>query len=339
MLDLLQKLSTLNGVSGAEDDVRAFILSEASKHARCHVDALGNIIAFKKGNKPAQKKLMLCAHMDEVGFIINAIDENGYLWFTNVGGIDPRVVLGRAVRVGSEGIHGVIGAKPIHLLDADERKQSPGFDKMYIDIGAENKEQAEQYVKLGDIACFDSAFVHFGDNLIKGKALDDRAGCAVLLKLLERETEFDTYFAFTVQEEVGTRGAATAAFSVAPDYAIVLEATTAADIPNVKKEQQVCRLGEGPAVSFMDGRTVYDRQLYKQAFEIAAAEGIPCQPKAGTSGGNDAGAIHLSREGVRTTAISVPCRYLHSASCVIHKDDLLNTLALTEALAAAISAN
>lgn len=333
---LLKELSLLDGVSGNENAVRDWIRAKIEPYAECRVDPMGNLIAFKKGAASAGKTLMLSAHMDEVGLIIHSIDDDGYLSFSPVGGIDPRVLLGRSVRIGESGVHGVIGASPIHMLTSDERKQSPGFDKLKIEIGAKNREDAEKYVSLGDYACFESDFLSFGEGCIKGKALDDRAGCAVLINVTMQDLPYDMVFAFTVQEEVGTRGAAAAAFGVQPDFAVVVEATTAADIAGVETERQVCALQKGPAVSFMDGRTIYDRELYRLAFRVADEKGITCQTKAGTSGGNDAGAIHMSREGVRTIAISLPCRYLHSASCVIHKDDLLNTAELVKELSAEI---
>ncbi len=332
MIDLLKQLSLLDGVSGREDAVRDFIRKEVSPYADCTTDALGNLIVRKKGKKTSEKILMFSAHMDEVGLIIHSVNDDGYLSFAPVGGIDPRVLLGRSVFVGEHKVYGVIGSRPIHLLDSNERKQAPDFQQLYIDIGAKSKEMAEQAVSLGDYACFDSEFIRFGDGFLKGKALDDRAGCAVLIELIKQPLPYDAVFAFTVQEEVGTRGAATAAFTVQPDYAIVVEATTAADIADVKPEQQICVLGKGGVISFMDGRTIYDRGLYRLAFDTAKAQGLPCQPKAGVSGGNDAGAIHLSREGVRTLAVSLPCRYLHSASCVIREDDLANTAALVKAV-------
>lgn len=336
---LLKELSLINGVSGCEDAVRDRIRAEIEPFAECRVDPMGNLIAFRKGAKSSGKTLMLSAHMDEVGLIIHSIDEDGYLSFSPVGGIDPRVLLGRSVKIGETAVHGVIGASPIHMLTSDERKQSPDFDKLKIEIGAKNREDAEKYVSLGDYACFDSDYVNFGEGFIKGKALDDRAGCAVLIELIKQDLPYDMLFAFTVQEEVGTRGAAAAAFGVRPDYALVVEATTAADIADVPAERQVCALRKGPVISFMDGHTIYDRGLYRLAFQVAEKHGLPCQTKAGISGGNDAGAIHMSREGVRTLAVSLPCRYLHSACCVIHKDDLKNTVELVKALSAEILTN
>ena len=338
MIDMLRELCGLDGVSGREEKVRDFILSQIKPYAECRVDSLGNIIALKKGRRKAAKKLMLASHMDEVGLIVHTITDDGFLKFTSVGGIDPRVVIGQAVRVGEKQIKGVVGSKPIHLLEDEERKTAPDFENMYIDIGAENKEQAGKYASIGDVAAFDSDMVSFGDGFLKSKALDDRAGCAILIELIRQDFEYDTYFVFTVQEEVGLRGAKAAAFSVSPDAAIVIETTTAADISGVEKEKQVCRLGEGAVVSFMDGRTIYDKNFYDAAFKLAAENRIKCQPKAAVAGGNDAGAIHQSKAGVRTIAVSLACRYLHSPSCVINTADIKDSEALVKVLAKNISA-
>ena len=279
MLELIKELCAIPGVSGREDAVREYIIGKIEGHAEYHVDALGNLIVFKKGKKPANHKVMLDAHMDEVGFIITGITPEGFLRFTKVGGIDTRVALGRAVKVGEHGISGVLGVKPIHLLDKKEEADMPKDDDLYIDIGAESREEAEKYVSLGDSAWFDSAEFEMGDGFIKSKALDDRAGCAALIEMIRGELEYDAWFSFSVQEEIGLRGAGVAAFGIAPEYAIVVETTTAADISGVKGEKRVCVCGEGGAVSFMDRSTLYSRELYNKAFEVADKYGIPCQTK------------------------------------------------------------
>lgn len=321
MTELIKKLCSADGISGREDEVRKLILSEIEPYARCSVDALGNIIAFKKGKSSAASKVMLAAHMDEVGFMVNYITEGGFIKITPVGGIDRRVVYGRRVKIGKNKITGVIGAKPVHLLSGDEKNKVPDFSEMYVDIGAESREEAEKHVKIGDSVYFDSEIYPFGEGFIKGKALDDRAGCALLIDMIKNEQPYDLYFVFTVQEEVGTRGAKAAAFSVMPEKAIVVETTTAADIGGVDGEKRVCELGKGPVVSFMDRGTVYDRELYSLAFEIAERENIPCQTKTPVAGGNDSSAIHVSGAGVKTVAVSLACRYLHSPSCVIYERD------------------
>lgn len=333
MLETLKTLCSLQGASGREDAVRDYLIERIWLHAEYEVDALGNLLVHKKGAQRAKKKVMLAAHMDEVALIITYITEDGYLKFSPVGGIDPRVLFGRSVFVGDQKLPGVIGAMPVHLLEKDDLKKIPDFEKLYIDIGASSADQAKEAVHLGDIAYFDSPFMPFGERRIKAKALDDRAGCAILLEMIESDLPFDLDFAFTVQEEVGLRGAGAAAFRLDPDYAIVVETTTAADIAGVQPHKRVCALGKGAVISFMDKSTLYDRRLYDFAFSLAERKNIRCQTKTLVAGGNDAGAIHKSRGGVKTITISVPCRYLHSPSCVIEEGDLYDTADLVRALA------
>lgn len=330
MLDTLKDLCLIDGVSGDEKKVRDYIISRIDGKCEYRVDPMGNLLAFKKGKSASKNKVMISAHMDEVGFIVTYICDNGFLKFTNVGGIDPKIAVGRAVRVGKT--TGVIGNKVLHLTSGDEDKTVPSLDKLYIDIGAASKEEAEKIVNVGDPVYFISDFVAFGDNKIKAKAIDDRFGCAVMIKLIESELEFDCNFAFLVQEEVGCRGAGPAVFSIRPDYAIVLEATTASDIAFVSKENTVCCQGDGAVVSFMDRSTVYDMELFRNAFEIAKEKGIKIQPKTTVAGGNDAGTIHKSCEGVRTIAVSLPCRYIHSGTSVGDVRDISECFNLAKAL-------
>lgn len=321
-INLLEKLCTINGISGDEGKVRDIILEEIKEYASSiTVDNLGNIIVYKKGKEPAKKKLMISAHIDEVGFIVTSITSEGYLKFATVGGIDKRVICGRAVSVGDNNIYGVIGAKPVHLLDGNARNASVSIDDMYIDIGADSKEDAEKYVSYGDSVCFTSPFV--ADNgRIMGKAIDDRAGCLVLIEMIKSERPYDMYFTFVVQEEVGLRGAGCAAYTVNPDSAIVVEATTAADVPNVDEVKQVCHIGDGAVISFMDRSTIYDKEYCNIALKSSEKTGVKTQLKKAVAGGNDAGIIHRSRSGIRTVAVSVPCRYLHSACGIISEYDL-----------------
>ncbi len=332
MLDRLKELCLLDGISGDENAVRDYICKEIIGHAEFEIDNLGNVIAFKKGKNTPKNKIMISAHMDEVGMIVNFINSDGTLKVSSVGGVDPRVVFGRQVFVGKNKINGVIGAKAVHNLTADEKDTAVTFDKMYVDIGCDNKEEAEKLVSLGDSVTFSSEFIEYGEGFVKGKAIDDRAGCAVMLEMIKQDLEYDTYFTFVVQEEIGLRGSRCAAFSVEPDYAIVIESTTAADIPSASGADRVCELKKGPVVSFMDRSTIYNKELYNLAFECAKDLEISCQTKTRVAGGNDAGAIHLSKGGVKTIAVSVPTRYLHSPSCVINKEDYFNTLKLVKAL-------
>ena len=332
--DTLARLSELHGVSGVEDEVREYIIKEIKPYCdEVSVNSTGSVIAFKKGKNTPENKLMICAHMDEVGLIVTDISEKGLLSFATVGGIDARVLCGTPVLVGDDKIPGVIGAKPIHLLKEDERSKAPEVNGMYIDIGALTKDEALQSVCPGDYAVFDTNFGEFGDGLLKGKALDDRAGCAVLMEIIKRDLNCDLYFVFSTMEEVGLRGAKCAAFSLAPDMAIVVESTTAADIPGVDECSKVCRVGEGAVISFMDRTTIYDRGLLKMVQRIANERGIKWQFKKGVTGGNDSGTIHNSRGGIRTSAISLPCRYLHSPCGVIAESDLNAVCELVHALA------
>ena len=317
---MLKELCLLNGASGDESCVRDYIISEIKNYCEYSVDAIGNIIAFKKGKSKPGKKLMLCAHMDEVAFIITGITGDGYLKFTTVGGIDPHAVINRTVSV--NGVKGVIGAKAVHQLSESEKKTQPSVSQLTVDIGAKSDEEAKKYVSLGDYAYFVSDFTEFGDGFLKAKALDDRIGCMLLIELIKSELEYDAYFAFNVQEEVGLRGAKCSAYSVNPDYAIVLETTTAADLNACTGADRVCVLGNGPVVSFMDSRTVYDRDMFQKAFDAAKSNNIPCQTKTAVAGGNDAGAIQTSRSGVKVLAVSIACRYIHSASSVVKLSDI-----------------
>lgn len=324
MLDLLKRLCNTDGISGDEKSVREFIISEIDGFCDWKTDNLGNIIAFKKGKNKPCRKVMLDAHMDEVGLIITNITSDGFLKFKTVGGIETSALMFRSVKINGE-INGVICGKPVHLLSADEKKKAPKADSLYIDIGASTKKEAEEYITLGDCAVICGDYEENEDYIIS-KAIDDRIGCAVLISLLKKESEYDFYASFSVQEEVGLRGAKVTAYSINPDSAIILEGTTAADIADVAESEQVCKLGSGVAVSFMDRATVYDREYYNAALN----SGICCQPKAAVTGGNNSGAVHLSREGVRTIALSVPCRYIHTSSSIASKADCENLLKLAE---------
>ncbi len=332
MLEYLEKLCLLDGTSGREESVRNYILSEIHNKCEYKTDAMGNILAFKKGKRKASKKVMISAHMDEVALMITYICDNGLLRFTNIGGIDCRVLSGRAVRVGEKGVVGIIGNKAVHLCNDSEAVVVPKIEKMYIDIGAKSADEAKKYVSIGDCAYFKSDFIYFGENKVKAKAIDDRFGCAIMLKMINDGVEFDTNFAFLVQEEVGCRGAGPAVYALRPDYAIVLEATTASDISGVADEDSVCSLGKGAVVSFMDRSTVYNRDLFKKAFELAEKKSIRIQPKTTVAGGNDAGTIHKSCEGVLTIAVSLPCRYIHSATSVADTKDMVACFELAKVL-------
>ncbi|MBQ9532057.1 MAG: M42 family peptidase [Eubacterium sp.] len=320
---MLKDLCLINSASGDESRVREYIINLIKDYCEYEIDPLGSIIAFKKGKKTPSKKVCFNAHMDEVGFIITDITDEGYLRFSAVGGIDRRVCLDKVVDI--NGVKGVIGDKAYHLLSDEESKTAPSFDKLLIDIGASSKQEAENVVNIGDFAYFESDFYEFGNGFIKAKALDDRIGCMLLIKLIQSELEYDTYFCFNVQEEVGLRGAKCTSYQVQSDISFIIESTTASDLDGVSGGERVCCVGGGPVVSFMDRRTIYDKELFELAMKTAKENGIPAQTKTAVAGGNDAGAIQTSGKGSRVCAISLPCRYIHSASSVVKKEDIENT--------------
>lgn len=324
MKELLKELCMLDGTSGDEGAVREFVISQIKDYCEYKVDNLGNIIAFKKGENTPTKKVLIDAHLDEVGLIITHIESSGFLRFKTVGGIDTAALMFRRVLINGK-TSGIIGGKPVHLCEGDERKKLPSADSLYIDIGVASAEEARGLVSVGDRAVMCSDFTVSGDKILT-KALDDRVGCLVLIDLLKGDAEYDFYASFSVQEEVGLRGAKVAAYAVNPDAAIVIDGTTAADIADVAPLKQVCRQGEGAVVSFMDGATSYDREYYNAALNSS----IAAQSKCAVAGGNNAGAIHLSRGGVRTLALSVPCRYIHTAGSVADMRDIIAVRDLTK---------
>ncbi len=317
VLEMIKTLCAISGVSGDEGIVCDYIKSQISPYATdIRKDVMGNLIVFKKGNKTPSKTLMLCAHMDEVGIIITGLSDDGYLKFDCVGGIDRRVIIGKTVTIGDKKIGGIIGIKAYHLVKKEERDKIPPLDDMYIDIGAKNKEEAAKQVTLGETGAFDNSVIEFGRGFIKAKALDDRLGCAVMMKLLSSDLPVDCTFVFAVQEEVGNRGAFGASFSVAPDIALIVETTTAADLPSVPSSKKVCSVGKGVVIPFMDKATIYNRELYTMLTELADRNNVPWQTKSYIAGGTDAGAVQRSRAGVMAAGIAAPVRNLHSPASV-----------------------
>ena len=327
MKDLLKALCSLDGTSGREDKVRDYIVSQLG-NADCTVDALGNLTVNVRGRQRAKNKVMLCAHMDEVGVIATFLRPDGLVKFVTVGGVVSTALAGKAVRF-ENGTPGVIGLKPVHVCSPDEKLALPDKKDLCIDIGAANKDEAAALVAPGDTAVFVSEFTRMGEKVLS-KAIDDRVGCAVMLDMIRKGVEYDAVFCFNVQEEVGLRGAKTAAFAAAPDYAIVLEGTTAADVADAKDEARVCVQGKGACVSMMDNATVYAPALFRKVLDIAAENGIPAQVKTAVAGGNDAGSVHVSRAGVKTVTINVPVRYIHSPSSVCDLRDVAAVRALAE---------
>lgn len=331
MLSLIRELSELHAVSGNEDAVRNVITEKIRVFAdELTVDSMGNLIAFKRGRAPNDKKIVVSAHMDEVGFIISDITEDGFLKFKCVGGIDPRILPAQNVLIGEDRVCGVIGIKAVHLKTAEEQKNAVKIKDMYIDIGADSKDEALQKVRKGDYACFDSDFVELGGGFVKAKALDDRVGCAMLCELIKRDYDCDVYFCFSVQEEVGLRGARVIAPKLNADCALVLESTTCSDIAGAEPHEYVTSAGMGPAVSLMDRASYSDKDLNRFICRVADENKIPYQFKKSAMGGNDAGAYQNSAGACKTAVISLPCRYIHSPVSCASADDISNMYALAE---------
>ena len=330
MLELLKELCRLDGVSGEEDRVRDCIRRYAEPYAdQIRTDALGNLIVFKRGARPTEHKLMLAAHMDEVGVIVTHVTDEGFLKFDFVGGVDRRVAIGKPVVLGPDRVPGVIGLKAIHLVSREEEKKTPKTDALYLDIGAKDREEAVRLAPPGTCGAFVGEPEELGDGFLKAKAIDDRVGCAVMLELLREDLPLDAVFAFTAQEEVGTRGAFGAAFSVTPEVALVLETTTPADLPEIEGARRVCAPGMGPVISYMDGGTIYDRGLFETLRRLAENNRIPWQTKEYIAGGNDARTIQRTKSGVRVAALSAAVRYLHAPASVGSISDFENMLKLT----------
>ncbi len=331
MIGLTKRLCAMDGVSGFEDEVRDAIRAMAQPYAQEILeDAIGNLMVFRKGVRRPERSVMLCAHMDEVGLMVTHIADRGALKFDQMGGIDPRVLVGKRVKVGKDRRPGIIGFKPKHLLEPKEAKTALKMSDLYVDVGAADKASAEQLVSPGDICVFDEKIVEFGHGFLKAKAIDDRFGCALLLTLMEKTPPVDTWFVFTAQEETGTRGAFGAAWTISPDIALIVEGTTAADLPEAG-HKAVCAAGGGVVIPFMDCGSVTDKELFDRMRGLCRTHDIPWQTKEYISGGTDAAAIQRSAVGVRTVGIAAPVRYIHSPSSVVKLSDCENMLRLAEA--------
>ena len=331
--ELLRELSEAVGVSGREEAVRRIIHEAVKPHVdEIKVDALGNMITFKRGSANGDRlKVMAAAHMDEVGLMITGHADNGCLEFHPVGGIADQALAGKRVQVGPDRVPGVIGLKPIHLTKGGEKRQVVKKDGLAIDVGASSKEEAEKVAKVGDLATFLTPFTELGPTFL-GKAFDDRAGCAALIELVRGERfDFDLYAVFTVQEEVGLRGARVAAYAVEPDAAFVVDCTPANDMPKKKEASPNTVLGQGPAIYILGGRTFSDRRLVDLLTQAGDEEGIPYQIRQPGGGGTDAGSIQLVRAGVPVVPVSVPGRYIHSSAAIISREDFENTPRLIRA--------
>ncbi len=340
MNDLLKKLTEAVGVSSNEKEVRILIRDLIVDDVdEWHVDAMGSLIALKKGTGASDLRVMVDAHMDEVGLMISDHNADGSLKFAAVGGFDDRSLLGKVVQIGKKKITGVIGARPIHLLKASQRNSITNRDAMSIDIGAKNKSAAQAKVNIGDYAAFVTEYEELGKTAV-GKAFDNRAGCAVLIELLKKEPyPFDLYASFSVQEEVGLRGAEVTAYGINPDAALVLESTPAYDMPTEKDVSPNVALGKGAAIYVMDRGTIQDPRLVKFIMETAVANNIPYQVRQPGGGGTNTASIQKSAAGVMAATIAVPGRYAHTPAMMINLDDYQNVIDLTESVLRGLTAD
>jgi len=325
---LQEELSTLIGVSGHEDDVSTFILKLIEKESladKAWIDPLGNVLAIKKGTS-GKERILLDAHTDEIGFMVSHIEKKGFLRFVPIGGWDTRILLGQSVVIRSKVgklFHGIIGSKPPHLTSPDERKKLVKIPDMYIDIGMNTIEEVtNNNVFIGTTGTLFSPFVDFPNDMVRGKAFDDRTGCNVLIHILRLLKE-DSLFKDT--------GAITGAFNLKPTIALAIENTTAADVPGIRDAEIPVYIGKGPAITIADKSMISSPKVNERLVKNAELAQIPYQFKKPMYGGTDAGKIHISREGVPSSVVSVPCRYIHSPTSLLKLDDILETIHFIDA--------
>lgn len=333
-IKLMKELSLAPGISGFETEIEKIIKRELKNTAdEIETDKMGNLICTKKGEEGAPS-IMLASHMDEIGLMVKFIDDNGYIKFATIGGINDQMLINQTVTIHSEtGEHiGVIGSKPPHVTKPEERKKVIPHDEMFIDIGAKDKKEAEKMVAVGDAITFNALFEEFPNNCIMGKALDNRIGCYVMIEVLKRvNTRATVYGVGTTQEEVGLKGAKVTSFKLNPDYAFALDTTLSGDHPGIKLEEAPCKLGGGPAVVLIDasGRGIITPKIIRDMLINAGDnENIDYQLEVSDGGTTDGTAIHLTREGIPTGVISVPTRYIHTPVSVASMDDVEKTIQL-----------
>ncbi len=334
MKERLERLSKAYGISGYEEEVREIMLKELGRYAEVEVDRFGNVVSKIGSGSP---KIMLAAHMDEIGLLVKHIDEKGFIHVIEMGGIDEETLLAKNVWILTEKgpIPGVIGFKPPHLKrDEEDQKKKLRLDEMYIDTGL-SAEETKRRVQVGDAVVFDSKFFDLG-NRVMGKALDNRAGCAVLVEVMKRLSKMSTlkgtvYGVATAQEELGLKGARTSAFSIKPDYALSIDTAIAGDTPDIKETESNLKLGAGPAITVVEasGRgMVPSPQVKRLLIECARNKGIPYQLEATKGGMTDGAIIYMSNEGVKTGGVSIPTRYIHAPSGICDLRDLENATRL-----------
>jgi len=336
LVDVLERLSNAYGVAGREEEVRDLMKEFMKPHVdEIKEDKLGNIIGIKKG-KEDTPKVMLAAHMDEIGLMVKNITNEGFIHFTKIGGIDDRILVTQKVFVhtNKEPITGVIGSKPPHILKEEEKKKVIEADKLFVDVGATSKEDAQKMgVRIGDPVSFDIKFSRVGKDAVVGKAFDDRVGCAAMIETLRRLRKVDctVYAVGTIQEEVGLRGATVAAFQLHPDVGVALDVTVAGDVPGVEEVEAPIKIRKGPSLTVSDYGLITHPKVLRWFIDAAEENKVPYQLETGLSGTTDAAKIALSREGVPSGVISIPTRYIHSPASLLSLNDLEDTVKLTVA--------
>jgi putative aminopeptidase FrvX len=332
----LEKLSNACGVTGRESQVRELLIQLLKPYAdEIIVDRLENVIAIKKG-KPKMPKVMLAAHMDEVGLMVKTISKEGFVKFAKMGGIDDRILPAQKVTLYTKKgeYPGIVGSKPPHIQKEEERKKVLAYDDLFIDIGAESKEDAtDMGVAIGDVIAFDIKYTQLKGGNVIGKAFDNRAGCITMVEALRllSETECTVCAVGTVQEEVGLRGAATAAFGVDPDVALALDVTIAGDVPGVRDTDTSVKMGGGPALTITDSGLITHPKILRWLTETAQEASIPFQLESGLLGSTDAARISITRQGIPCGTVSIPTRYIHSPVGMLNLKDIENSAKLTAA--------
>ncbi|ODS41874.1 MAG: peptidase M42 [Candidatus Altiarchaeales archaeon IMC4] len=335
-MDLLEKLCRTGGISGFEDDVAAIMLKELGRVCdRVEVDGFGNVVGVKGRESAGKKKIMIAAHMDEVGFMVKHINKEGFISFVEIGGIDDRILLERQVIIKAKkgDLRGIIGSKPPHIQKEEERKKVVEHDEMFIDIGAKDEADAKTMVSVGDPIIFEPSFGQMANGLYYGKAVDDRLGCWALIKVMEalKDVDATVYAVATAQEEVGLKGARVAAFKINPDWAFVIDVTIAGDTPQIKETESALKLGAGPAITITEasGRGIVTHPKVRELLrKVAQENNIPYQTDVLEGGMSDGAIIYLTREGIKTGVVSIPTRYIHGPAGVFHKKDLENSVEL-----------
>ncbi len=339
MIEEIRKLASIDAPSGFEAPLRDYLAGEMKRYVQeVKIDRFGNLIAVKPSRSKDSAKILLAAHMDEIGFIVRDIDENGFIAFNELGSWSDQAVLGMQVKILGEKriVLGVVGTKPPHIMMEEERGKLVKIEEMFIDTGLTKLELEEAGVRIGSPIVPFSNFHVINERRIMGKAFDNRIGCTVLLETARRlageELNSEVYFIFTAQEEVGLRGAKTAIHEIEVDAAFVFECTVAGDVPNVARKDSPSELGKGAAITVMDRSLITQPKLLNYVFSLAKAQGIKYQIKKPPAGRTDAGEIHLAKAGIPTVVISAPCRYIHSSASIADLEDIESTIALAMAI-------